>query len=54
MGRNDNIHTPKKVGVEWKADSGEAGNFVETYSRGGIIGYEVQVRRGEQSLHFLT
>ena len=55
----DNKHTPKTLGVKWKADSGEAGEFVETRSRGGIVGYSKDVHKGEYPsqpicLHLLT
>jgi predicted restriction endonuclease len=43
----------KKLGASWN-DSGEAGDFVEVCSRGGILMYHKAAHRGEyRSIHLL-
>jgi hypothetical protein len=37
--QNEAKHTPKLIRAVWEGDSGEAGNFVEVQSQGGIIGF---------------
>lgn len=50
---NNKKNTPKKLGrgAGWKANSGEAGDFVECRSRGGILIYSqvayTQAGKGE-------
>jgi hypothetical protein len=45
---NKNKHTPKKFRAEWKANSkGEAGDFIETCSRGGIVMFSKDTERGK-------
>ena len=42
-------HTPKELGAVWGDDEGEAGNYVEVHSQGGIISFDHDMGIGKSN-----